>query len=67
LKQAALKFGVEGPSEPAQLAQAEEQQTGLLQHINFFEEHEARELHPEVIFLSSQDQQQREACPEHTL
>ncbi|CAL8465239.1 g4774 [Coccomyxa elongata] len=39
-----------GPSaETAQLPEPEQQQApALLQHINFFEEHEARDAHPEV-------------------
>lgn len=31
---------------------AQEEQPGLLQHINFFAEHEAREAHPEVLCQS---------------
>ena len=49
LRQAALKRG-DDPEQaqlPEQPTQAE-QPGGLLQHINFFVEHEARELHPEV-------------------
>ena len=49
LRQAALKRG-DDPEQaqlPQQSTQAGEQE-GLLQHINFFVEHEARELHPEV-------------------
>lgn len=39
-----------GPSaEEAQLPEPEQQQApALLQHINFFEEHEARDAHPEA-------------------
>lgn len=50
LRQAALKHGHADPGEAAEQAQLSEepQQPGLLQHINFFAEHEAQAAHPEV-------------------
>lgn len=52
LQQAALKrLGTQatGSAEPAQLpAQEQPEAPALLKHINFFEEHEARDAHPEA-------------------
>ena len=44
----ALEQSSAGAGESAVALQAKEEQPALLQHINFFAEHEAREAHPEV-------------------
>lgn len=57
LRQAALKRGEAPEEEQAQLATPPEQPAAqgglLLQHINFFQEHEAHELNPEVRAMRS--------------
>ncbi len=44
----ALEQSSAGAEESAVAVRAQEQPQALLQHINFFAEHEARESHPEV-------------------
>ena len=60
LRQAAIKRGDDPGEAQAQLpeqpaSQGDDAPTGLLQHVNFFVEHEARELHPEVPLAAPSD------------
>ena len=61
LRQAAIKRGDDPGEAQAQLPEQPASQgsdappTGLLQHVNFFVEHEARELHPEVPLAAPSD------------